>query len=150
MVKTGFGLTRRGMLVTGLAVVALYPLRNATAGDEAVDIIEGLIGQKIKQSDRLHIDMPGVFPNGYTVPMTLAVDSPMTERDHVIGIRVFAPKNPIIEVVGFRFTPLRSVARVSTRIRLAAPQFVVAVAEMNDGAFLMNKTWVDAATNGCA
>ena len=44
----------------------------------------------------------------------------------------------------------RSVAHVSTRIRLAKPQHVVAVAEMNDGTLLMTKTWVDVATNGCA
>ena len=32
---------------------------------------------------------------------------------------------------------------------LAAPQNVVAVAEMNDGAFLMTQTFVQVATNGC-
>ena len=82
--------------------------------------------------------------------MDLHVDSPMTEDDHVRSVRVFAPENPIIEVAGFNFVPQRSVARVSTRIRLAKPQYVVAVAEMNDGALLMTKTWVDVATNGCA
>ena len=40
-------------------------------------------------------------------------------------------------------------ARVSTRIRLAKPQNVVAVAEMSDGSLLMTKTRVDVATNGC-
>jgi sulfur-oxidizing protein SoxY len=55
----------------------------------------------------------------------------------------------LIEVVGFHFVPQRSAAHVSTRIRLAKPQYVVAVAEMNDGALLMAKTWVDVATNGC-
>jgi sulfur-oxidizing protein SoxY len=38
---------------------------------------------------------------------------------------------------------------VSTRIRLAEPQYVLALAEMNDGALLMAKTWVEVATNGC-
>jgi sulfur-oxidizing protein SoxY len=93
--------------------------------------------------------MPAVFPNGYTVPLTLEVDTPMTERDHVRNVRIFAPKNPINEVVGFHFAPLRSAPRVSTRIRLAAPQKVIAVAEMNDGAFLMTQTFVKVATNGC-
>jgi sulfur-oxidizing protein SoxY len=74
----------------------------------------------------------------------------MTENDHVRSVRVFAPGNPILEVVGFKFVPGRSVPRVSTRIRLAKPQFVVAVAEMNDGVLLASKTWVDVATDGCA
>jgi sulfur-oxidizing protein SoxY len=45
---------------------------------------------------------------------------------------------------------LRSIARISTRIRLAGPQFVVAVAEMHDGTLLMAKSFVEVATNGCA
>jgi sulfur-oxidizing protein SoxY len=94
--------------------------------------------------------MPGEFPSGYTVPMELSVDSPMTAADHVRYIRVFAPRNPIVEVVRFDFVAQRSVAHVSTRIRLAEPQHVVAVAEMSDDALLMAKTWVDVATNGCA
>ena len=147
------GLTRRGVLVAGsagLAVAVLLPPGSARASDEAIGLIERLMGRTLTESDRLRLEMPAVFPTGYTVPLTLEVDSPMTEFDHVRSVRVFAPKNPIIEVVGFRFAALRSMVRVSTRIRLAAPQYVVAVAEMNDGAFLMTKTWVDVATNGCA
>ncbi len=145
------GLTRRNVLVAGqagLAAVFLLPGR-ARAGDESIELVESLIGQTLIESDRLRLEMPAVFPTGYTVPMTIEVDSPMTDSDHVRRVRVFAPKNPLIEVAGFHFAPLRSAARVSTRIRLAAPQYVVAVAEMNDGAFLMAKTWVHVDTNGC-
>jgi sulfur-oxidizing protein SoxY len=147
------GLTRRDVLVagsTGLAAAILLPPGSATASDESIELIERLIGRTLVKSDRLRLEMPAVFPNGYTVPLSLEIDSPMTELDHVKYVRVFAPKNPIIEVAGFHFAPLRSIARVSTRIRLAAPQYVVAVAEMNDGAYLVTKTWVDVATNGCA
>jgi sulfur-oxidizing protein SoxY len=94
--------------------------------------------------------MPSKFPSGYTVPLSLEIDSPMTEADHVRHVRVFAPRNPLTEVARFQFVPGRSEPRVSTRIRLAEPQYVLAVAEMNDGALLMTKTWVEAATNGCA
>ena len=65
-------------------------------------------------------------------------------------MRVFAPRNPIIEVASFHFVPQRSLPRVSTRIRLAKPQHVVAVAEMNEGVLLMTTTWVRVATDGCA
>jgi sulfur-oxidizing protein SoxY len=145
------GVTRRNVLVAGqagLAAMFLLPGR-AKAGDESIELVESLMGQTLKESDRIHLDMPAVFPTGYTVPMTLEVDSPMTDSDHVRRVRVFAPGNPLIEVAGFHFAPQRSAARVSTRIRLAAPQYVVAVAEMNDGAFLMAKTWVHVDTNGC-
>jgi sulfur-oxidizing protein SoxY len=98
----------------------------------------------------VQLTMPSVFPTGYTVPMDIAIDTAMTDDDHVRSVRVFAPGNPLLEVVGFNFVAGRSVARVSTRIRLAKPQFVVAIAEMNDGALLANKVWVDVATDGCA
>jgi sulfur-oxidizing protein SoxY len=38
---------------------------------------------------------------------------------------------------------------VSTRIRLAEQQDVLAIAEMNDGALLMARTFVEVETNGC-
>lgn len=93
--------------------------------------------------------MPRVFPNGYTVPLTLEIDSPMTEGGHVRKVRVLAPRNPLVEVATFHFVSQRSEPHVSTRIRLAEPQYVLAVAEMNDGALLMAKAWVEVATNGC-
>jgi len=146
------GLTRRDLLSAGSAAFAggfLWP-PGVRAEDDALELVRRLTGKVATESDRLHLVMPAVFPTGYTVPMSLDIDSPMTEADHVRQIRVFAPQNPIIEVVGFHFEPQRSVPRVATRIRLAKPQTVVAVAEMNDGALLMTKTWVDVATDGCA
>lgn len=121
----------------------------AGADDETMEFVRRLFGRPAAESDRLHLVMPATFPTGYTVPMSLDVDSPMTISDHVRQIRVFAPLNPITEVAGFHFSPHRSAARVSARIRLAKPQYVVAVAEMNDGMLLMAKTWVEVATNGC-
>ena len=148
------GLTRRDVLMAGcsgsaaLASAFLAPPGASAAGQE-MDLVEQLAGGTISVSDRVHLTMPPKFPTGYTVPMELDVDSPMTEDDHVRRIRVFAPENPIPEVAGFNFAAQRSVAHVSTRIRLAKPQYVVAVAEMNDGKLLAAKTWVDVASNGC-
>jgi sulfur-oxidizing protein SoxY len=122
----------------------------ANASDDAAELIKHLTGKTPTESDRLHLAMPRVFPNGYTVPLTLLIDSPMTETDHVRDVRVLAPRNPLITVATFHFVPQRSEPRVSTRIRLAQPQDVLAVAEMNDGTLLMTRTWVEVATNGCA
>lgn len=148
------GLTRRDVLLAGsigsAALASAYFLPgSARAQVETMELIERLTGRTATVSDRLHLVMPAVFPTGYTVPMDLDIDSPMTEDDHVKRIRVFAPQNPILEVASFNFVPQRGIARVSTRIRLAEPQYVVAVAEMSDGTLLMTKTWVDVATNGC-
>jgi sulfur-oxidizing protein SoxY len=125
-------LTRRALLTaTCVGGASLVSLPSALAIDDDVKL------------------MPPVFPNGYSVPLALDIDSPMTETDHVRSVRVLAPRNPIIDVATFYFAPQRSEPRVSTRIRIAEPQHILAVAEMNDGALLTAKAWVEVATNGC-
>jgi sulfur-oxidizing protein SoxY len=145
-------LTRREVLTAGVAAsaVAFLSPRGAHASDAAAEFVTQIAGRTATESDRVHLVMPEEFPTGYTVPLELSIDSPMTAADHVRYVRVFAPKNPIVEVVRFDFVPGRSIPHVSTRVRLAAPQDVIAVAEMSDGALLMATTWVAVATNGCA
>jgi sulfur-oxidizing protein SoxY len=63
-----------------------------------VELIKQLTGTIPTESDRLHLAIPRVFPNGYTVPLSLEIDTPMTETDHVRHVRVLAPQNPLIEV----------------------------------------------------
>lgn len=145
------GPTRRDLLWTGVAgLTTATMLSPARASDEAAELIERLTGKTPTESERLHLVMPRTFPNGYTVPLNVDIDSPMTENDYVKYVRVVAPRNPLIEVATFHFVPQLSQPRVSTRIRLAEPQDVLAFAELNDGTLLMTKTWVDVATNGCA
>lgn len=146
-----FAVTRRGLLVAGAAGLAsVVRPRSARAGDEAADLVARATGRAPVLSSRLRLIMPASFPSGYTVPMTLEVETPMSDEDHVKLVRVLAPRNPIVPIAEFRFVPGRGIARVSTRVRLAAPQFVVAAAEMSDGSVLMAKTWVHVDSNGCA
>jgi sulfur-oxidizing protein SoxY len=147
--------TRRTVLTAAAATgvgfaggVFVSPV-DASDSDDDVAIVKQLTGKLPVESDRVHLVMPRTFPNGYTVPLFIEIDSPMTEADHIRHVCVFAPRNPLIEVARFHFVPLRSEPRVSTRIRLAEPQNVLAVAEMNDRTLLMNKAWVEVATNGC-
>jgi sulfur-oxidizing protein SoxY len=141
-------LSRRAVLI-GFASAPIAYANAKAAADDDIKLVEELTGKTPLESDRIHLNMPIMFPNGYTVPLALDVDSPMTETDHVKYIRVLAPRNPLIEVATFHFKPGRVRARVSTRIRLAEPQRVLALAEMNEGQILMAKTWVNVATNGC-
>ena len=73
--------------------------------------------------------------NGNVVPITVLVDSPMTAASHVKAIAVFNEKNQQHEVVKFTLGPRYGKAGVSTRIRLATTQKLVAVAQMSDGTF---------------
>jgi sulfur-oxidizing protein SoxY len=140
-----------GMGVVGNILVASLSFgASVDAQAEDSELIRRLTQRMPIESPRVRLEMPPVFANGYTVPLTLEVDSPMTQRDYVRLVHVLAPRNPIILVGSFEFTPQSGRARVSTRVRLAEPQNVLAAAEMSDGAVLMTKTWVKVDTNGCA
>ena len=148
----GHGLSRRAALAGGVScagTAVVPPFAQAKAADDAITLVTRLTGKVPTPSPRVRLAMPKTFPNGYTVPLALAVDSPMTEADFVASVHILAPQNPVIDVATFHFAAGRSQARVATRIRLAKPQFVVAVAELGDGKLLMAKTWVDVASDGC-
>jgi sulfur-oxidizing protein SoxY len=59
----------------------------------------------------------------------------MTDDDHVVAIGIFNERNPLPDVARITFTPRAGKAEVSTRIRLATSQKLVAVAGMMDGSW---------------
>jgi sulfur-oxidizing protein SoxY len=136
-----------GIGLMGLALAAPHAIAES---DEALALVTRLVGRTPVESDRVRIEMPAVFENGYGVPFALEVASAMTEAEHVRGVRIFAPQNPLVEVAGFQFTPGSGRARVTTRIRVAQPQYIFAVAEMSDGPLLMGKKWIKVEKDGCA
>jgi sulfur-oxidizing protein SoxY len=57
----------------------------------------------------------------------------MTAADHVVALALFNERNPQRDVFTARLGPRSGRARVSSRIRLATTQKLVAVARMRDG-----------------
>jgi sulfur-oxidizing protein SoxY len=104
------------------------------------DAIRQLIGEAELRQGKVKLELASMVENGNTVPLTVLVDSPMTETDHVESIHIFNQKNPQPYVAAFHLGPRAGKARVSTRIRLADSQRVVAIARLNDGSF-----WSDSA-----
>ena len=90
-------------------------------------------GSAVPVEGGVQVDIPELVENGNAVPVTVQVDSPMSAADHVVAIALFTGRNPLPEVAEFRLGPVNGVARVSTRIRLATSQKVVAAARMADG-----------------
>ena len=84
---------------------------------------------------KVTLDIPPLVENGNTVPLTVSVESPMTEADHVKAIHVFNEKNPQPHVFDARLSPNNGKAMVGTRIKLADAQKVVAIAETSKGEF---------------
>src|SRR4029077_4533077 len=96
------------------------------------DVSEEGKGGKELRVGKVKLDVPPLVENGNAVPLTVSVESPMTDADHVKAIHVFNEKNPQPYVLTARFGPRAGRARLSTRIKLADAQRVVAVAEMSD------------------
>ena len=80
------------------------------------------------------LDLPPLSENGNSVDLTVRAESPMTRDDHVTAIHILSEKNPFPRVATFHLTPRSGRAEVSTRIRLATSQSLVALAETNQGA----------------
>ena len=97
--------------------------------------IRKIVGEVPLNRGKIKIDVPALIENGNAVPFTVSCESPMTESDHVKAIHVFTEKNPQPNVISVQLGPRAGRASVSTRIRLADTQKVVAVAQMSDGSF---------------
>jgi sulfur-oxidizing protein SoxY len=98
---------------------------------------------------RVTLDLPKIADTGYSVPMTVSVDSPMTEAQHVRTILVMAEKNPMRDVCWFYLGPRAGRAEVSSRIRLNGTQRVVAVAQLSDGTFWSDAVQIDVREAAC-
>jgi sulfur-oxidizing protein SoxY len=111
--------------------------------------LEALIGAAAPQASGLTLDLPENVDNGDYVPVALAVDSPMTPESYVEAVHILSTANPRAAVATFRFTPLAGKARVTSRMRLAKTQDVVAVAQLSDGRLLLTRRKVEVKVGGC-
>ena len=137
----GYRPTRRWILVAaaGGGLASLAPKATATEAAMA-DAIRELIDEAPLERGKVKLELPSIVENGNAVPLTVSIESPMTEADHVDSVHIFNQKNPQPYVAAFHLRPRAGTARVSTRIRLADSQRVVAIARLNDGSF-----WSDSA-----
>jgi sulfur-oxidizing protein SoxY len=123
---------RRAFLV-GAAAVSLTPVAARATPQRMAAAIREAVGEAAVREGKVRLDLPPLIENGNTVPLTVTVDSPMTEADHVTAIHVFNEKNPQPHVFSARLRPGNGKAVVATRIKLADSQKVVAVAETSRG-----------------
>jgi sulfur-oxidizing protein SoxY len=130
--------TRRQFLGLAGGVVAFgaVTLRPAEATPAMLaSAIRNVVGAAVVKTGKIKLDIPPLVENGNTVPMTVSVTSPMTSDDYVKSIHVFNEKNPQPNVGNFYLGPRAGRAQVSTRIRLADSQKIVAIAQLSDGSF---------------
>src|SRR6266571_3016345 len=149
------GPTRRDLLrVAGALALGeaagLATVRSIDATPAAMQAaIASVTGGAKVNSGRVKLDIPPLVENGNTVPCSITVDSPMTEVDYVKAIHVFTEKNPQPNVVSIQLGPRAGRASVSTRIRLADTQTVVAIAELSDGSLWSHRVDVLITLGAC-
>jgi sulfur-oxidizing protein SoxY len=142
---------REGLaLAAGLIGLSLVG-RSAAASMEGPTraAVDRVLAGRTPQEAGVTLRLPAIAENGNTVPMTVVVDSPMTDADHIKAIHVFADKNPTPEVASFHLTPAMGRAQVDTRIRLGVTQDVIAIAETSGGQLLIGRAEVKVTIGGC-
>ena len=123
-----------GAAIAGaLPVVTIRPLAATPAMLNSA--IRNVVGEAPVRTGKVTLDIPPLVENGNTVPMTVSVANPMTPDDYVRSIHVFNEKNPQPNIGNFYLGPHAGRAQISTRIRLADSQKIVAIARLSDGSF---------------
>jgi sulfur-oxidizing protein SoxY len=142
-------LNRREALAAGAGALAAgvgLTADSARALNDYADQIKEFTGGRTPVESGMRLELPELAENGNTVPLSVAVDTPVGA--HVQEIVVFAPANPNARVIRFLFS-LASVPGASTRIRLAETQDVIAVAKLSDGTFLSASRQIKVTIGGC-
>lgn len=144
---------RRQVLTIGVGAVTAaafgLPVASAHAKNDVDEVIAKFTGGKSAAEGKVKLDLPEIAENGNTVPMTVSVESPMTEKSYVAEVLVVSDENPRAGVATFHFSPASGIAEANTRIRLASTQNIIAVAKMNDGSFFTTKKLVKVTIGGC-
>lgn len=102
--------------------------------------IRKVVGDSKINRGRVSLDLPSLVDNGNTVPLSVKVESPMSATDYVRSIHIFNEKNPLPNIASFQLGPRAGRAQITTRVRLADTQKVVAICQMSDGTY-----WSDTA-----
>jgi sulfur-oxidizing protein SoxY len=136
-------------LLSGTAKAQLPPnigeLRKQ-ALDEAIRKVVG--GAQVRQG-KVKLDIPPLIDNGNTVPLSVAVESPMTEADHVKAIHVFTERNPQPYVLSVQLGSRAGRAHIATRARIGDTGAVTAIAQMSDGSFWSDSVKVIVTLSAC-
>ncbi len=129
--------SRRDVFKLAVAGAGATFARTAAASPEDADrAIAEVFGLKAVTEGPVTVTIPPISENGYTVPLKVEVDSPMTPDNHVRRIGIFAEENPIAHIATFDLGPDAGRAVVETRIRMGGSQRIRAVAELSDGTLI--------------
>jgi sulfur-oxidizing protein SoxY len=139
-------LTRRTAMV---AIVGVIATRNAFATPEQTKDWLAAQAKGTPKEGKVTLKAPEIAENGNAVPITVSVESEMSETSFVKAIYIAADGNPNPPVATYEFTPLAGKAEVQLRVRLAQTEKLVVVAEMNDGTLYTASREIKVTIGGC-
>ena len=120
-------------LGAGAVLISTSPLPAFATPAELDAARRDLFGDRTINEGRVEVKLPPIAENGYSVPLSITIDSPMRSIDYVKRVAILSPRNPLPLIGQFHFTPRSGRAKVDTRIRMSGTQAIQAIAEMNDG-----------------
>lgn len=126
-------ISRRDLLIlaAGAAAGAAGAVQATPAAmEEAIRKVTG--GAPVRKG-KVRLEVPPLIENGNSVVLSVGVDSPMTAADYVKAIHVFAPQNPLPNMVSVYLGPRAGRAGFTTRVRVADSQTLTAIAQLSDG-----------------
>jgi sulfur-oxidizing protein SoxY len=132
-----FTLPGRARAQLPLDVVSVVPaIRDFTKGAEI-------------HRGRIKLDLPRLADNGNSVALKVYVAGTVSATEYVRSIQIFSEMNPRPVIARFFLGPHAGKAEITSRIRLAGTQRVVAVAELSDGSFWSDVAEVAVTLSAC-
>ena len=113
------------------------------------DMVQPLVKGAVLVQKDVQIEAPILADNGSLVPVQIQVKSPMSAQDHVTHIYVLSQRNPVTQMALFQLGPWNGRAEVSTRVRLAGTQDVVALARLSNGEFRYTQMEIIVTESAC-
>jgi sulfur-oxidizing protein SoxY len=113
------------------------------------DMVQPIVKGALLLNKDLEIQAPLLADNGSLVPIQVEVKSPMSEQDHVTHIYLLSQRNPVTQMVMFQLGPWNGRAMVSTRVRLAGTQEVLALAQLSNGEFRYKQMEIIVTESAC-
>ena len=113
------------------------------------DMVQPLVKGAVLVQKDVQIEAPILADNGSLVPIQIQVQSPMSAQDHVTHIYVLSQRNPVTQMALFQLGPWNGRAEVSTRVRLAGTQDVVALARLSNGEFRYKQMEIIVTESAC-
>ena len=145
----------RSLLLAGFSVpwffsgVALAQRMNSGRLLSLSEMVQPIVKGAILLNKDLQIEAPLLADNGSLVPIQIQVQSPMSEQDHVTQIYLLSQRNPVTQMAVFQLGPWNGRAEVSTRVRLAGTQEVIALARLSNGEFRYKQMEIIVTESAC-